>query len=375
MAQLHHFRGVITTSRDHLLSSTVLMAKQHEALGNTHAGIVQFRNQAASRLASLHNEVTSGQSKINCCLLDNVKVLREMGASEVALTDLMAAISRDGRDGTAEVSLPPMNPIQHRAVVPPADIQIEMNHIISPQGEGESNQDFERRAMATIRRKERASAAFPIPKPKANDEPIRRTGSDTHLNLPQHPGPQHPIEDIGSISTAIRSRDVRFGSLPATRAPATSFAGLSQNASGFQSMGGLEETAVTVFDEFTRDMAKVIRRIIDRNLGQTLTLPNHIRPPKVDPPGKYAGADNHGVFIQFLERVCTWMRSQLITGPETDAYRITLLSGQLEGYALEWITELMESYNDGSNSEPPFELTFTNVFCEMHRRFVTSADA
>ncbi|KAJ7807167.1 hypothetical protein B0H13DRAFT_2386620 [Mycena leptocephala] len=326
MAQLHNFRGVITTSRDHLLSSTVLMAKQHEALGNTHADIVQFRNQAASRLASLHNEVTSGQSKINRCLLDNIKVLREMGASEAALTELMSSVSSQERTGRPGAPLPKIAPIHQRAVQPPPDIQAEMNHIVAPQGEGETNAEFEQRTLATIRRKERASAAFSIPQGnlKTGDTGSgrgARTRDETPpLNRPVDRGIP-PVEDIGSISMAMRSRDVRFGVLPASRAPATLFAGLSQNASGYQSVGSNEEAPVTVFDEFTKDMARVIRRIIARHLGTTMTLPSH-----------------------FLERIC-----------------------QLEGYALEWITELLENQHDESGYDLPHELTFANATVDFEK--------
>ncbi|KAJ7620542.1 hypothetical protein DFH06DRAFT_1341671 [Mycena polygramma] len=411
MDQLHNLRGVITTSRDHLLSSTVHMAKQHDALGHTHDSIVALRNEAASRLASLHNEVMSDQSKVNRCLMDNITVLREMGASSTALTSLLATITNGDRTTDSMTALPRIAPLQNRAVVPPQDIQSEMDHVIPPQGVNETDQEFEQRVLGTIRRKSRAAAAFTIPtslRPpmvrSQNGErggPGRATETQGHYDAGPHApivdiggistggpgratetqghydaGPHAPIVDIGGISTAHRGRDVRFGALPATRMPSTSFAGLSRNVSGHTSNATTGDVpATTVFDEFTADMAKVIRRVIHRQLGKAITLPNHVRPPKVDPPGKYSGTDNHGMFIQFLERICTWLKSQLITGPETDSYRITLLAGQLEGYASEWLTELLEDTHDDVGYEPPFELTFANVFCEMHKRFVTSANA
>ncbi|KAJ6555110.1 hypothetical protein DFH09DRAFT_1318303 [Mycena vulgaris] len=95
----------------------------------------------------------------------------------------------------------------------------------------------------------------------------------------------------------------------------------------------------------------------------SFSLPNHIRPPKIDPPVKYAGKDDHEIYIRFLERICNWFKSQLMTGDKSDSYRVTLLSSQLEGYALEWLTELMEN--------PPNDdfaaLTFANATLDFEQ--------
>ncbi|KAJ6599835.1 hypothetical protein DFH09DRAFT_1303203 [Mycena vulgaris] len=151
MAQLNRFRGALATSHKHLLALTVLMAQQHETLSHTHDKVIDLRNLAASRLASLHNEVTSGQSKINQCLTDNIKILREMGASDAALREVISLLDRSDRTWTEIRDLLTLNPICPQAMAAPEDIQSDMNGVISPQGATKSDADFEQRILSVIR--------------------------------------------------------------------------------------------------------------------------------------------------------------------------------------------------------------------------------
>ncbi|KAJ7473856.1 hypothetical protein B0H11DRAFT_2282432 [Mycena galericulata] len=372
LTKLHTFRGMFATSRDRLLASTVMIANQQDSLAHTHDEIIEVRDQTNSRLASLHNEVTGYQAKVNRCLTDNIQMLRDMGASDAALKDLLDISMNRERPSSSRATLPPLKSIHSRAVVPPEDIQSEMERVVPPRGHSESKQDYEQRIVNTIRRKDRTAATFsPRPHPAGNIIPDRapQSGPREYLLKDHRGAPDQYIEDIGGISTAVPNRDVRFGGLPTTRTPSISYAAISRNASGFVP-GSAEYVPATVFDEFTLDMAKTIRGIIDRQLGKAIVVPSHIRPPKVDPPVKYSGTDSHEIFIKFLERLCTWYRSHLITGPDTDDYRVTLLANHLDGYAQEWLTELTDP-----EGEPQFELTFPNIMCAMHKRFVTSANA
>ncbi|KAJ7431957.1 hypothetical protein B0H11DRAFT_2209917 [Mycena galericulata] len=242
----------------------------------------------------------------------------------------------------------------------PEDIQTEIDAVVAPRGREETASDFERRIHTTIRRKSQTAAAFTTPAP--NRPEGVDNNQDRHEQVPGYaPTPsmvQHPsrFEGIGSISTAAPIRDVRFGALPDTRMPATSFAGLSQNISSIQSTPQ-DRGNVTVFDEFSDEMSKLIRKIIYRHLDRVFSLPPGVRPPKLDSPGKYSGQDDHGVYIIFLEKLCIWLKSQLMIG--------------FERHALEWYTELMEN----PSVEQSEDQTFTAIMCAMHKRFVTSANA
>lgn len=72
----------------------------------------------------------------------------------------------------------------------------------------------------------------------------------------------------------------------------------------------------------------------------------------MDSPGKYTGTDDHNTFIQFLEKMCNWLRSQLIAGLEVDYYRVTLLAEQLEGHAADWLSNLRKNHMEATGEEP-----------------------
>ncbi|KAJ7075392.1 hypothetical protein B0H15DRAFT_761747, partial [Mycena belliarum] len=100
-------------------------------------------------------------------------------------------------------------------------------------------------------------------------------------------------------------------------------------------------------------------------------LPMHVRPAKVDNPGRYRGQDDHEVFMVALEKLLGWMRTSCYGGDDLDAYRISLLSGFLEGDAHQWfITEI-----DNPRSPGSYSLDFAGVICALHRRYVKSSSA
>ncbi|KAJ6555111.1 hypothetical protein DFH09DRAFT_1318304 [Mycena vulgaris] len=222
MNRFHGVRGVLSTSRSHLMASTVMISKQQENLGQTHADIIEFRNYAASRLASLHNEVTGNQSKINRCLMDNIKMLRDMGASDAALTEVISATAAFTTSPSDGLSLPELPRIELHDIAPPQDLWAEMTKLVPPRGPHESESDYEARVHAVWRVKARASAAFQSlpPSPTLRQPPIgpEKTSIRPPESCVQNHGkhPQNQMEDIGGISTAVPYRDVRFGALPNT---------------------------------------------------------------------------------------------------------------------------------------------------------------
>ncbi|KAJ7477734.1 hypothetical protein B0H11DRAFT_2234408 [Mycena galericulata] len=57
--------------------------------------------------------------------------------------------------------------------------------------------------------------------------------------------------------------------------------------------------------------------------------------------------------------------------PSVDKYRLSILKGHLEGAALEWFMQSVNSPHFAQGRE----LTFTDALCALHQRFVTSANA
>ncbi|KAJ7277338.1 hypothetical protein C8J57DRAFT_1060886, partial [Mycena rebaudengoi] len=137
--------------------------------------------------------------------------------------------------------------------------------------------------------------------------------------------------------------------------------------SGYTNAPLTTKTAGSTYETFYRDKETAIRAIIARGLGKRLTLPMGVRPPKVDAPAKYRGEDDLDLFVKWVELVCTWLQAMLLCGYDlgVDRFRLSMVKSNLEGYALEWYIQTV----------PQQRLTFTEVLCALHHRFVTSANA
>ncbi|KAL1937390.1 hypothetical protein VTO73DRAFT_13796 [Trametes versicolor] len=98
-------------------------------------------------------------------------------------------------------------------------------------------------------------------------------------------------------------------------------------------------------------------------------LPPGMKYPKIDPPAKYDGADDHNVFYNWLDGYLTWLRAYNVCGPETDRYRVFYLRTYLTGKAVDWFTVCIDNPSLG------YQPTFEETICAMHRRFVHSSSA
>ncbi|KAJ7712314.1 hypothetical protein B0H16DRAFT_1234961, partial [Mycena metata] len=98
-------------------------------------------------------------------------------------------------------------------------------------------------------------------------------------------------------------------------------------------------------------------------------LPSRIRAPKLDTPPKFTGTDDHLAYIRWVETLVGWMRTMLYGGsdPDTDSFRVSILKNLLDGVALQWYLDFVESAN------PPVE--FAGVLCGLYHRFITTATA
>ncbi|KAJ7652768.1 hypothetical protein DFH06DRAFT_899548, partial [Mycena polygramma] len=94
---------------------------------------------------------------------------------------------------------------------------------------------------------------------------------------------------------------------------------------------------------------------------------------RLDSPPKFTGVDDHPAFIRWLEKLVSWMRTMFYGGsdPDTDKYRVSILKNLLEGIALQWYIDFVDSPAKGV--EPPED--FIGVVCALHRRFITTATA
>ncbi|KAJ7669210.1 hypothetical protein DFH06DRAFT_936714, partial [Mycena polygramma] len=100
-------------------------------------------------------------------------------------------------------------------------------------------------------------------------------------------------------------------------------------------------------------------------------LPPNVRPAKVSNPAKYAGQDDHELFMTKLEKLLGWFRVNLYGGDDLDSYRITLLGDYLEGDAHQWfVTEV-----DNPRTPGEYSLKFADVICALHRRYIKSSSA
>ncbi|KAJ6451525.1 hypothetical protein C8R47DRAFT_1229785 [Mycena vitilis] len=251
----------------------------------------------------------------------------------------------------------------------PANIEVESEIIngahtaLPPRRPGETLEEFGQRAEATLNRKGRVAAAFAapsVPRDERVPDPVRTD---------ENRGFTARFEDVGSISTAPRRPNLHT---MASSRPATA-GGNSLSHTGYLTANEEDESQGDVFEAFRRETDNNIAKIIDKHLGEELNLPAKIKAPRLDSPPKFTGVDDHPAFIRWLEKLVSWMRTMFYGGsdPDTDKYRVSILKNLLEGIALQWYIDFVDSPAKGV--EPPED--FIGVVCALHRRFITTATA
>ncbi|KAJ7602788.1 hypothetical protein DFH06DRAFT_1023448, partial [Mycena polygramma] len=232
---------------------------------------------------------------------------------------------------------------------------------LPPRRPGESFEDFGRRADATLARKDRAAAAFTAPTASIEVNHPAPT--------PENRGLTARFEDVGSISTGPRrARPTTFSS---GRSPAAG--GNSLSHTGYLTANEDGEEQGDIFEIFRRETDNNIARIIEKHLGEELNLSSKIKSPRLDTPPKFVGADDHTAFMRWLEKLVAWMRTMFYGGadPDTDAYRVSVLKNLLDGVALQWYIDFVDSPAQGVDAPEDF----IGVICALHRRFITTATA
>ncbi|KAJ7909553.1 hypothetical protein B0H13DRAFT_2330259 [Mycena leptocephala] len=328
-SQYSLIRGMLSTGRSALLSTTSFVAGQRANLAENTAALEQ----------KIKSSTRSSRTYASCA--HSAPRRRNWRNSPVQLTRAMA-MGAAPRSPRPEIPSPPRS--DSRAATPLEEYQAELDTELPPRAPGESVEAYFRRGASTTSRKERTAAAFA---PASNPALFARAPPPSAVHFAKNPR----FNDVGSIST---TRTPQYQNYTGSRLRP---GGENVSASSFAQDSAFP--AGSHYETFHQDQEKVIRQIAHREIGEVLNLPPHIRPVKTDPPPKYKGDDDLDVFMRFVELHCTWLRSQMLCGydPSVDKYRMGILKTHLEGAALEWFIQTVNSPRYLMDKE----LTFTDA--------------
>ncbi|KAJ6489349.1 hypothetical protein C8R47DRAFT_1215696 [Mycena vitilis] len=379
IGQLNAIRAHIGTANAQLTTSTAIIAEQQAATEDVHDTIHAVRTEVVSRLDSLRNEVNSQRARLNRCLDDNLRTLRDNGASTNQVNELLEILTRGGGSHRlpkpAYASTESVSARQPDTALP-ADIQRAANALVPPRAPHESLEDFETRARAVYRTKEQAHRAFPLPPIENQEGPMSSevdplTRHHTVLNS-RHPATVirglREIErlDAPKANTASHARFRIPSPTPGTAAAE----GSASSISGYRSSVGPNGRDVMI--DFADDMSELIRATIYHRVGEHIELPPHVRPAKIDNRSRYSGQDDHEDFMSSLEKFLGWIRTSGYGGPELDTYRVSLIgSAFLDGDAHKWFTAEIDNPRVPGHGQ----LDFADILCALHRRYVKSSSA
>ncbi|KAJ7099887.1 hypothetical protein B0H15DRAFT_944277 [Mycena belliarum] len=350
---IHTFKGALTTGRSRLLNTTAVVLEQRKTAQVTREALIKFREEIADRFQSFAEAVDSDHAQMEDTIKENVRVLIELGETEANIERLLNAMGATGVKTQPQPVLPVL--AAPPSVLIGVPLMQEIHKALPPRQPHESVTDFERRAQSSAASKKRASAAFPVDiRPPVGDfaPPIKMAR----------------FEEFESISSAPRYRQQAAESMSAIGGP-----GIGPSLSRMDLSPSVGASPVDLLAEFNAEAERIIRALITRQVGQSLDdLPSRLRAPKLEPPPKYGGENDHVKFMDWLEVVCTWMRASFMGGPgSADNYRITVIKTLLTTSALQWFTDYVETRSGQSLIQYDFE----SVICALHRRFVTAATA
>jgi hypothetical protein len=342
---LHAVHGALGTSRNRLLNTTAVVINQRKDAAETRASLLQFRDETATKLSEFSKLLDNDHLAMEQCIASNVKLLTEMGESEAAIARLLSTM---GATPTRTPLPRPVLPELREPAVATINTRLmrDLDQALPPCQSSETTEDFNRCAVSSSDSKRRAAAAFPIPTP-----PLRSAMA------PAPPVKLARFETGDSISTAQRFH--------ASAAEGIGGIGFGPSISGMDSAAGTGKPTLDAIEEFNTEAENMISSLIYRQVGEELlNVPARIRSPKLESPSKYAGTNNHRMFLNWVEEITTWMRASFMGGPgPADEYRITVMKAYLSGTALQWFIDYVEPRN--GHSLIPYD--FTSIVCAMHR--------
>ncbi|KAK6967105.1 hypothetical protein R3P38DRAFT_3215999 [Favolaschia claudopus] len=360
LSRFSTLRGIMSLSRDPLLTTTGLVAGQRDHVRGLARSLRQLRNDVAERFVELSEEITTANQRMEVTLSNNLRVLRATGATDAQLAHLVIAVQA-GRDQPlervnldAQLHEPPAQAVQLEELRPAVD------RALPPRREGESHEDFLTRGNASLGHRVRAASSFANSAP--TDTPGPRTNAPRVTRFVDERSPTPAV----SRDTPPHMQRSTVGVGCGTVNPI----GYNQSISGVLTERGRDgDTTPNVFELFLEEKAQQIHIMINRTLGQTIRAPP--RPPKLPEPSKYKGEDDDTTFMTWLSRLCTWLQGSGLGGPDYEDSRIVYLKTSLESHAIEWFDTEVEPLTRPSEIDHNFEA----IVCAMHRRFVTTATA
>ncbi|KAJ7759669.1 hypothetical protein B0H16DRAFT_1720456 [Mycena metata] len=232
-----------------------------------------------------------------------------------------------------------------------------LDQALPPRRDGETDDEFARRAVLSHESKRRAATAFVIP----TGEPNAPTGE-------RQPKNARFEDDPGSVSSAPKFRYLH----PTDTLSAHGGISFGPAISGFDSAIGAGKPTLDAMEAFTSESDSIIRTIVFRAVGEELSnVPSRVRSPKLDNPSKFSGMNSHTAFIAWLEELTTWMKASFMGGKGCACYRVTILKTYLTGSALQWFSDYVEP----RIGQSLIEYEFSSILCAMHQRFITAATA
>ncbi|KAJ7166444.1 hypothetical protein C8R43DRAFT_946006 [Mycena crocata] len=377
ISQLNAIRAHIGTANTRLAVTTATLVEHQAATESMHDAIDALCRETVSRVDSMRNELNSQRSRLNRVLDDNYRTLKDNGASTAQVNDLLEAMNRNGGAHRRPREDPHINESISTAIrVPiPGPVRELANAVVPPRRSDESIEDFDKHAALTLRNKERAHNAFPLP---AVPEASQRDERDTENRTQQHTllNSQYPI----TASSGVRHgglrpphfRDVQRAQFAEEQSSISTHGrhtGLDQPVSGYHSGIGLGGRDVV--SEFANDMSELIRLTIEHRIGERLILPPGVRTARTDNPVHYQGQDDQELFMSRLEKFLGWIHINCWGGPDMNTYQVGLIHGYLEGDAHQWyITEI-----DNPRIAGKANLDFADIICALHHQFVKSSSA
>lgn len=167
---------------------------------------------------------------------------------------------------------------------------------------------------------------------------------------------------------------VQFDSISSSKPVPTSNSYQRQSAmsSAYRVTGGPPESGLWNGNQYHQDiLLPAIIKLIEWRVGTTMTAPPGVKQPKIGEPEKFSGTSDHELFLRWLEKFLSWLRSHYLCGPDVDSTRLNLLGNFLSGSALEWYNADID--HPEANDGIPY--SFEEAICHMHIRFVKTATA
>ncbi|KAJ7488715.1 hypothetical protein B0H11DRAFT_2229904 [Mycena galericulata] len=259
-------RGMLTTGRSALLTTTAFVAGQRSTLNDNMEAIERVRSETAKKLSDLHAHITSQEVQIDNALEENLRVLRAFGSTEEQLAHPTQSMAEYSVRSSPKPELPPLSRSDSRATTPLAEFQKELDNELPPRGDTEPAEAYYRRGANTVARRERMAATFaPGPDPAAFASTFAPAPSASAVHFAKTAG----FDEVGSISTArARPYQTYTGS------------GIRPGGGNVSAASTAQDTAVpegSHYETFHQDQENIIQQIAHREIGEVLNLPPHIR--------------------------------------------------------------------------------------------------